>query len=79
MLQLFREAGRVNSNNTTYQFWRLDNKPIELFSHAMFDRYLNYLHLNPVKAGYVENADEYVYSSAPALAGKPGLLKLDRE
>lgn len=77
MLKIFREAGEVNSNNKTYQFWRQDNKPIELFSSEMIERYLNYLHENPVKEGYVENAEDYVYSSAFSIAGKPGLLKLE--
>ncbi len=77
MLKMFREAGEANSNNKTYQFWRQDNKPIELFSNEMIERYLNYLHENPVKEGYVENAEDYVYSSAFLIAGKPGLLKLE--
>lgn len=38
---------------------------------------MNYLHENPVKAGYVELAEDYVYCSAPAIAGKPGMLKLE--
>lgn len=31
MLTLFRIAGRSNSNNEVYQFWKQDNKPIELY------------------------------------------------
>jgi hypothetical protein len=38
---------------------------------------LNYVHENPVAEGYVERAEDYVYSSAPAMAGKPALLKLE--
>ena len=53
------------------------NKPIELSSNEMIERYVNYLHENPVKAGCVELAEEYVHCSAPIIAGKPGLLRLE--
>lgn len=77
MLKIFREAGAANSNNKDFQFWQQHNKPNELSSNAMIERYVNYLHENPVKAGYVELAEDYVYCSAPAIAGKPGMLKLE--
>ncbi|MGV9011058.1 MAG: transposase [Flavobacteriales bacterium] len=77
MLSIFAKAGKANVNNTHYQFWRQDNRPILLGSAAVCDQKLDYLHNNPVVEGYVEQAEEYIYSSAPALAGKPGLLKLE--
>lgn len=77
MLRMFREAGEANSNNKDVQFWQQHNKPIELGTNEMIERYVNYLHENPVKAGYVELAEDYVYCSAPAIAGKPGLLRLE--
>lgn len=77
MLRMFREAGEANSNNKDFQFWQQHNKPIELSSNEMIARYVIYLHENPVKVGYVELAEDYVYCSAPAFAGKPGLLKLE--
>ncbi len=77
MLKLFREAGAINPNNTHYQFWRQDNRPVQLVSAAVFEQKLAYLHDNPVEAGLVELAEEYIYSSAPAIAGKLGLLTLE--
>lgn len=56
--------------------WQQHNKPIELATNAMIERYVNYLHENPIVEGYVEQAEDYVYCSAPAIAGKPALLKL---
>lgn len=35
MLEMFRKAGNINSNNKFYQFWRQDNKPIELYSNKV--------------------------------------------
>ncbi|MBN2616595.1 MAG: transposase [Bacteroidales bacterium] len=77
MLALFKRAGELNSNNKIFQFWRQDNKPIELYSNAVMDQKLNYLHNNPVEAGIVENAEDYLYSSAKDYAGMQGLLQLE--
>ena len=32
MLRIFKEEGSKNGRNTTYQFWRQDNQPQELYS-----------------------------------------------
>ena len=75
MLFLFAKAGKQNSNNTNYQFWRQDNHPIELDFHSnMFEQRLNYLHNNPVEAGIVENAVDYLYSSATDYQEGKGLI-----
>lgn len=59
-----------------YRFWRGDNKPIEIWSNHVFDQKLNYIHNNPVEAGLVFKAEDYVYSSASDYSGKKGLLKV---
>ena len=56
------------------RFWRSDNKPIELWSNAVIDQKLNYIHQNPVEEGLVFRAEDYVYSSAVNYAGEKGLL-----
>lgn len=77
MLDIFHKAGEYNSNNKYYQFWRQDNRPIEIYSNTVIDQKLNYLHNNPVKAGFVENPEDYVYSSAKDYAGEKGLLDIE--
>ena len=64
MLWMFERAGKHNPNNDHYQFWLQHNKPIELLTAEMTEQKLNYIHDNPVEAGFVENAWEYLYSSA---------------
>ena len=64
MLSIFKQAGKNNSNNKDYQFWRQDNKPIEIWSKDVIRQKLEYIHDNPVKAGFVDKAEEYLYSSA---------------
>ncbi len=76
MLHQFEYAGRYNPNNEHYQFWQQDNHPIELWSKAVIDQKLDYIHDNPVKAGWVETPEHYLYSSARDYAGIKGLLDI---
>lgn len=59
---------------TNFQFWRHDNKPIELWSNKVIFQKINYIHQNPVKEGYVVKPEEYRYSSAVDYAGDKGIL-----
>jgi REP element-mobilizing transposase RayT len=64
MIWMFKRAGERNGNNHKCQFWQQDNHPIELRTNEMMDQRLNYLHENPVKAGYVWEPQHYKHSSA---------------
>jgi len=75
MLNVFRDAGKRNSNNKKYQLWRQVNHPEELFSNKYLDQKLDYLHINPVVEGIVDYEEQYLYSSARDYAGGNGLLE----
>lgn len=77
MLAIFKAKGKENSRNITHQFWRQDNQPKELTDNMMIDQRLNYIHNNPVEAGIVENAVDYLYSSAKDYSGEQGLIKIE--
>jgi len=76
MLNLLRYYAKYNMNNETYQFWQRDNKPIELQSSKWINQKLAYIHLNPVRAGIVDCAKDYIYSSAGQYLGKEGLVPI---
>ena len=57
-----------------FQFWRHDNKPIELWSNEVIQQKIDYIHNNPVEEGIVFRPEDYKYSSAPDYAGEKGLL-----
>ncbi len=42
----------------------------------MFDEKLNYIHQNPVQAGFVTREEDWKYSSAPDFFGMKGLVAL---
>ena len=74
LLEHFRKAASHSTNVTNYQFWRHDNKPIELWSNSVIQEKINYIHQNPVDEGLVFKPEDYVYSSAADYAGEKGLL-----
>jgi len=79
MLPVFQKQGERNSRNKENQFWIQDNHPEELYTEAFTFQKLNYIHNNPVKAGFVCNPWDYLYSSAKDYeeGKKCGLLEID--
>lgn len=74
LLEQFKESAKKISNVKNYQFWRHDNRPIELWSNKVIQQKIDYVHQNPVKEGLVFREEDYVYSSAIDYAGEVGLL-----
>ena len=74
LLKHFKEAASKSSNVTNFQFWRHDNKPIELWSNKVIQEKITYIHNNPVKAGLVFRPEDYMYSSAVDYSGEQGLV-----
>ena len=64
MLHLFKYFAKFHKQNSEYQFWQKTNHPIELFTPAVFDQKMDYIHRNPVEAMHVNDECSYVYSSA---------------
>lgn len=64
LLDIFRRQGLKSSRNKVYQLWCHDNHPKELFSERFTEQKLHYIHNNPVAAGLVEKAEDYLLSSA---------------
>ena len=77
MLHRFKWNGSRNLRNTDNQFWIQDNRPELIYSQDFFLQKLNYIHENPVRAGIVYRAEDYIYSSARAIIlNKPGLVPI---
>jgi len=78
MLERFKLATESHSRNKNYQLWQYGNHPEEVYSNKFMWSKLDYIHLNPVRAGIVEKASNYVYSSASAYVSDSGLLKIEK-
>ena len=73
-LFIFKKHGKSNPRNEKYQVWIQDNHPQELDTNFLMEQKLEYLHMNPVKAGLVQNPENYKYSSASNYYGSGGTL-----
>ncbi|WP_448702054.1 transposase [Mucilaginibacter sp. AW1-3] len=64
LLHLFQFNAKYHQQNSEYMFWQKTNHPIELYTSAVFDQKVDYIHHNPVESGTVNDEANYVYSSA---------------
>ena len=76
MLKLFAYYAKYYKNNKTFQFWQQDCHPIELVSPKWVNQKLAYIHLNPVRNGLVNKAEDFIYSSACAYTGQESILDI---
>ncbi|MCC5928657.1 MAG: transposase [Cyclobacteriaceae bacterium] len=76
LLRMFEEAGLKSSNVKNRQLWQHHNKPIELWSSHIIDQKVEYIHNNPVAAGFVAEPLYWKYSSAIDYSGGKGLLDI---
>ncbi len=74
---MFKRAGFKNSKVKSGQFWQQNNKPIELWSVGVVDQKVDYIHNNPVIAGFVNEPWHWRYSSAIDYSGGKGILEID--
>jgi len=71
---VFKYHGKYNSNNEKYQVWKQDNRPMQCVTPWFTLQKLNYIHNNPVKAGIVDHAEDYRFSSARNYAGRKDVV-----
>ena len=74
MLDRFEFAGKYNAKIKDYKFWQDGNHPVECYSPEFTKQKLDYIHYNPVEEMYVEEPQEYLFSSAKNYSGMKGLL-----
>jgi putative transposase len=77
LLHMFRFFAKRTNQNKEFKIWTGDNHPEEITSRAFLVTKLNYIHQNPVRAGWVRNAEDYLYSSASNYATGQGLIEID--
>ena len=76
IIWMMERAGKKNGNNKDWQFWQQHNKPTEIKDQQMFDKTLDYIHQNPVVAGFITKPEDWKYSSARDFCGMKGLVQL---
>ncbi len=74
---VFEYHAKYNKRAKGIQLWTHENHAVELSSNDMIDSRLNYIHENPVRAGWVEKEWDNMYSSAGNYSGLFTLLEID--
>jgi REP element-mobilizing transposase RayT len=70
-MAFFRKGHKLDRD---YQCWEEGSHPQLIGSEQMFRQKLDYIHYNPVKRGYVDEAFHWRYSSARNYAGLESLI-----
>ena len=73
-LSRFKIAGENHCKSINFKVWKDGNHAIELYSNKFIRQKLNYIHQNPVKAGYTEKIQDWPFSSAKDYFGEKSVL-----
>lgn len=76
-MERFARATETHTRNGNYQVWQYINHAEEIFTLRFLWDKLNYIHLNPVRAGIVEKANQYIYSSATNYSFDNGFVAVE--
>lgn len=89
IIDLFREKRRTRwlkrlkrvklkfKKDREYQLWEEGFHPKQIISDKMMIQKIDYIHQNPVKRGFVDEAVHWRYSSARNYAGLDGLISVE--
>ncbi|MDP3301748.1 MAG: transposase [Sulfuricurvum sp.] len=69
---------KAHKEDREYQLWQEGIAPKLIQSDTMMIERINYIHLNPVKRGYVDEAKHWRYSSARDYEENVGLIDVER-
>ncbi len=69
---------KANHKEKTYQVWEEGYQPKLIQDDKMMIQKIKYIHHNPVKRGYVDEAKHWRYSSARDYEGVEGLVFVDK-
>ena len=71
-LRAFKKAGKELKRISNNKVWQDGNQPKSIVTNAFLDQKLNNIHSNPVEVEIVDEAAQYLYSSARDYAGSNG-------
>ncbi len=74
LLNVFKQAASMHKRNSHYQVWTHENHAVHVYSDKFVTQKLDYIHMNPVRAGLVRQPEDYIYSSACNYADESAVL-----
>jgi REP element-mobilizing transposase RayT len=77
MLNKFEDEANRTKRGQDYIVWQEGYHAKQIVTNNFLDQKLNYIHENPVKAGFVSKAVDYIYSSARNYSAEIGVIEVD--
>jgi REP element-mobilizing transposase RayT len=78
ILDALHQAKSPNRQDSDYQFWQGGYSPKQIQTMEIFQQKMDYIHLNPVRKGYVSRPEDWFYSSARNFAGLAAKISITR-
>ena len=75
-LERLKQGKRNHKIESTYQIWEEGSYPKQVNSFKKMESFIDYIHFNPVKAGFVNLPEHWRYSSALNYLGKDGFIPI---
>lgn len=69
MVPVISAGGKRQKKRSEHQLWQYTDHAVEIYSPKFTLTKVNYIHNNPVEAGLVDRAIDYLFSSAKDYAG----------
>jgi len=77
LMYLFKYFAGKHKRSQEHMVWQHDNHSIELWSAEVIKNKVRYIHENPIRAKFVRNNSDWIYSSAGDYEGREGDIKVD--
>lgn len=77
LLRMFQFHAQQTNQNKDYKIWTGTNHPEEIITENFLRTKPDYIHNNPVKAGWVTEPEDYLYSSASNYITGRGIMEID--
>jgi len=78
ILEQLKFYKKAHKTTATYQLWQEGIQPKLIKDDQMMIDKINYIHHNPVKRGYVDEAKHWRYSSTRDYEGDVGLIEVEK-
>lgn len=77
LVRAFEFHAKGTNQNKDYKIWMSGNHPEQIYTEAFLRIKLDYIHNNPVRAGWVAKPEDYLYSSASDYMLGKGIMEID--
>lgn len=75
-LKRLMRGKRNHKKESTYQIWEEGSYPKQVNTYQKMENFINYIHFNPVNAGFVDRPEYWRCSSAVNYLGQNGIISI---